>query len=242
MIKTYLNIKNIQKEVFVNFPTKEEIEFEIKNSNISEVPNVETAILGYVSGLEYLSSQKEWEGNGDFLWKNLDNNKILLGCKHSYWGDISGYVISALSEKNFKKVIYVGKLGTLNKSITPNNYIATGSKSVFMDGSSVEWNNLFKNLNAEEVKEGIHFTLPSVLQETKEWVIENENSVDFVDPEIGHMAKESVKNNMDFSYLHIISDNLSYKYDEDLSNERKEGIILKRNKLIKIIGDCIREI
>ena len=86
---------------------------------------------------------------------------------------------------------------------------------------------------------GQHVTLPSVMQETKSWLGENAK-YDFVDPEIGHMAIGAMEAGVDFSYLHIVSDNLSAKYDEDLSNERKSTIRRKRNNSFSSIISALR--
>ena len=59
-----------------------------------------------------------------------------------------------------------------------------------------------------------------------------QDKYDFVDPEIGHMAKAANENGISFGYLHIISDNLNKNYKEDLSNEREGSVIEKRKKLI----------
>ena len=242
LIKTALKLLEIEKEVITCFPTPKEIIREVKKSNISCIPKCKVAILGYVTGLNYLSNDLNWNGNGDFLWKKIDTNKLLIGCKHSYWGDIFGYVVSALAKMGFEKVIYVGKLGTLNEELIPNETIATGNKSMFLNGKIIEWNNIFKSVNEEAIKEGIHFTLPSIIQENKQWVDKMNGKINYVDPEIGHMANSANINNIEFSYLHIISDNLSKKYAEDLSNERKNEIIIKRKKLLKIIGKSLIEL
>ena len=41
--------------------------------------------------------------------------------------------------------------------------------------------------------------MPSIIQETNEWVINNCEKIDYVDPEIGHMAKSALDNNINFS-------------------------------------------
>ncbi len=242
LVKTYLSLLGIEKIITVQFPTVSKIESQLIKSNINEVPKCKTVILGYVQGFEYLSSTENWLGTGDFLWKLITDDKILVGCKHSYWGDISGYIVAALARKGVERVIYVGKLGTLNEKYAPNETIATGNKSIFIDGSLVEWNNIFADFNYDTIKNGVHFTLPSIIQETTDWVLQNKNEIAFVDPEIGHMAKSALQNGISYSYLHIISDNLSKKFSEDLSNERKEDVLIKRKKLIKTIGDCLMDI
>lgn len=240
MIKYYLEILNLNKKLITIYPSEGEIRNTIENSNLKCIPNASTVIMGYVNGLEYLSNNKNWIGTQDFMWKSINDKKILLGCKHSYWGDISYYVVELLASLGVKNIIYSEKLGTLNEEYLPNQMLATGNKSIFKDGSIINWDNLFDNaINSENIKYGVHATMPSILDETKEWVNQNKYSVDFVDPEIGFMAKAALDNNINFSYLHIISDNLSRKFDEDLSNERKESVILKRKRLIKQIGDNI---
>lgn len=242
LIKTYLNILGINKPVKTFFPSASDINSQLMKSNIKDIPKCKTVILGYVVGFDYLSKDNYWKGNGDFLWKEINDSKILVGCKHSYWGDIAGYIVSYFAKHGVENVIYVGKLGTLNENNKPNETIATGSKSIFIDGNSIEWENMFDKETNSLIKNGIHYTLPSIIQETKIWVEENKNTIDFVDPEIGHMAMAAHNCGIRFSYLHIVSDNLSKKFDEDLSNERKEEILVKRKKLIKTIGNCIEKI
>lgn len=163
LIKTYLTILGINKKIIVQFPTVEEIKNQLKCSNINEIPKCKTVILGYVQGFEYLSKAEKWFGTGDFLWKKITDDKLLVGCKHSYWGDIAGYIVAELARKGVKRVIYVGKLGALDKNFIPNETIATGNKSIFIDGSFVEWKNLFEDFNSNSIRKGIHYTLPSVI-------------------------------------------------------------------------------
>lgn len=242
MVKTLLLMKGINKEVKYKLPTSETIYQEIKKSSITEVQNVKTVILGYVEALETLSDDKEWKGGGDFKYKNITNDIILLGCEHSYWGDISYYVVKKLAEQGVQNVIYIGKLGSLESRDRPNEKIATGNHSIFHDGAEVKWNNIFKNYCDNDIVDGVHYTIPSVLKETKEWVENNKNKIMFVDPEIGQMAKAAVENDIIFSYLHIISDNLTKDYTEDLSNERKTDVKKKREKLLSKIKGIIYNI
>ena len=147
-----------------------------------------------------------------------------------------------LAEKGIKRIVYSGKLGALNPKLIPNKMLATGNMSILPNGQVVKWNNLFEKLKHDSVFHGVHATIPSVLQETKAWAVENMHKISFVDPEIGHMAVAANKANIEFSYLHIISDNLSTKFDADLSNERKPDVLNDRMKLCNIIGDAIKEL
>ena len=70
--------------------------------------------------------------------------------------------------------------------------------------------------------------------ESKEWLAKaNARGHDFVDPEVGQMALAAVETGLEFGYLHIISDNVAQKYDEDLSNERLKGVLYGRDRLYK---------
>lgn len=154
----------------------------------------------------------------------------LLMVKHSFWGDIGGRLITILADEGYKKVIFIGKLGSLCSDYQPNIFLASGNKS-YINGKFVTWKNIFSKCTADNLIKGIHITVPSVLTETKMWLKKNINKFDFVDPEIGHMAMSANKSGIGFSYLHIISDNVCKKYEEDLSNERRISVINKRLKL-----------
>ena len=103
-----------------------------------------------------------------------------------------------------------------------------------MDGEMVSWKNPLEPYlhHAPSVVTGVHCSLGSVLEETKKWLSSMEKSVDFVDPEIGRMAKASLDEGLQFGYLHIISDNLAQKYDRDLSNERNMDVCENRKRLM----------
>jgi pantothenate kinase type III len=50
------------------------------------------------------------------------------------------------------------------------------------------------------------------------------------------MAQAAVRSGVVFGYLHIISDNVAEKYEEDLSNERLASALAYRSKLF---GDVL---
>lgn len=63
----------------------------------------------------------------------------------------------------------------------------------------------------------------------------------FIDPEIGYMAKACIELGREFSYLHIISDNVVTSSIENLSNERDSNVQEKRKKLFLEIGEIISD-
>ncbi len=166
-----------------------------------------------------------------------------IGCRVSFWGNIAGNVIRALQQlSQVKCVLYVGKLGTLRPELSPNTCLATGNSS-FVCGELLKWQNpLEPFIRASPIiHQGRHYTLPSVLDETKVWLAERSMDTDWVDPEIGHMAKASLDGNTQFGFLHIISDNLAPKYKHDLSNERVEEVLRNRENVIGEIQRVLQE-
>lgn len=213
------------------------------SSNLKEVLKGDVAILGY--GLEQLIGDEtiEWEGKGNFSWvkKQIgDKTVVFIGGKHSYWGDIAGRIVSLLAKQGFKQLIYVGKVGGMNSSGIPNQTLATGDSS-FVDGETIRWKNLFDFAKRDpQVVFGEHYTIPSVMNETKEWLEKNKEYA-FIDNEIGFMAKAAQSEGVQFSYLHIISDNLNGGYEEDLTNERGNAAKEHRSKLLQKAKALIEE-
>ncbi|MGT2751197.1 hypothetical protein ACVRXF_09920 [Streptococcus orisasini] len=243
ILKSYFEIINKKVNINYRLPKSEECFKTLEESNLKELPKVKTVILGYVDPIGNLNY--DWEGEGVFKWKKFDTRSgkstLLLGCEHTYWGDISGYLVSELASMGVDTVIYVGKLGGLKSVFIPNESIATGNVSIIPNIGTIKWDNIFSSDDSPYIYEGVHVTLPSVLQETENWLefINREGNYDFVDPEIGHMARAANKLNIQFSFLHIISDNLELRHEENLSNERREDIRVKRKKLLEEIQSIL---
>ena len=234
LISTYYSL--LGRDISVSYvnPTLFDCYREIYLSQIAGIPRSEVVILGYVEQLSSLLPQQEWTGSGDFLYKiGFLNGKVtmLLGCLHSYWGDISGRLVEAIAQRGTETVIYVGKLGALKPQYQANSFLATGNIS-FLKGEIVQWDNLFGETQHTNLAHGSHYTLPSVIQETADWCNSVKHEYSFVDPEIGHMAAAANRYGIRFGYLHLISDNLVAKYSEDLSNERDLNILSKRANLL----------
>ncbi|MDO4170570.1 MAG: hypothetical protein Q4D45_11815 [Lachnospiraceae bacterium] len=201
--------------------------------------------MGYVEGLDFLSSDITWQRSGNFFYKTFKTKSgtaLLLGCTHTFWGEIAGRIVAYLAEMGVKRIIYSGKLGTLNPDLIPNQSLATGNLSILPNGQVVIWKNLFENIHHKKIYHGVHITIPSVLQENINWALTQKETISFVDPEIGHMAYAAQTSGVEYSYLHIISDNLCRKYQYDLSNERENNVIAHRQILLKIIGQAIIEL
>lgn len=248
IIATYLSLKGRDHNtVLYTLPSQQECMKPILNSNLAEMGSVDIVIVGYVHGLERWT-EGSWDsshGSRLFSWKKSVSKRgysiAFLGCRVSFWGDIAGNIVRALQRLNRAQcVIYVGKLGSLRTKHTPNQCLATGCQSVV-------WNELFMWVNPLEsslkmspsVAQGVHYTLGSVLDETKDWLLSIRKGHDFVDPEIGHMAKASLEGGTGFGYLHIVSDNLAQKYKHDLSNERLAEVLQGRKRLVLEIQEIL---
>ncbi|KAK4160420.1 hypothetical protein QBC43DRAFT_325484 [Cladorrhinum sp. PSN259] len=215
---------------------------------------VDTVILGMVWHLSNLTSwpsvQFEGTGNGPWQWiirhyPESNRRVAFLGFRPAFWGCISGEVIHLLSRRfpSIKEFIYIGKLGALTPNIPPNQFLATGSQSL-LNNRIISWDNCLSTSVSEVAKDAVivgnHVTLGSVLHETKEWHTKHcAMGMDFVDPEIGNMAQAAVRSGRRYGYLHLITDNLGTKYDEDLSNERTESVLARRKGLYQTIREVM---
>lgn len=222
----------------------------LRATNLTQFPGkgVDTVILGLVWHLPRLTGSVEWSGSGPWQWILRSFNGRLvafLGFRPAFWGDISGEVVHYLaSHFGIEEVIYLGKLGVLKQGVRPNRWLATGGESL-VNGRILRWNNVLAPSVTRQAKdsaiEGSHVTLGSVLHETKYWHAKLVDTINFVDPEIGMMAQASVRSGIGYGYLHMITDNLGQKYDEDLSNERTETVLRHREKLHQVVQDVLED-
>lgn len=222
----------------------------LESTNLPLFPGhgVDTVILGLVWHLPRLTGSEPWHGDGPWQWiiRTFGNRKVaFLGFRPAFWGCISGEVVHYLaSHFAVKQVIYLGKLGVLKPGVQPNAWLATGSSSL-VHGRTINWDNVLtpaiEKRGREGVIDGAHVTLGSVLHETRDWHGKLVDSIDFVDPEIGMMAQAAVRSGIQYGYLHMITDNLGQKYDDDLSNERIERVLLRRRRLHEIVQDVMEE-
>ena len=222
-------------------------------TNLLQMPKVDVVVTGLVHRLEDLTGGSPFVGSRDdeFAWVVKRFGKsgktvAFLGCRFSFWGSIAGDLVRVVAKHTgAKQVIYFGKLGTTRPSVQPNRYLASGDSSWVPDVGVVQWNNILApTLNAATNKIpliiGKHETLPSVLFETKDWLDDAKaRGHDFVDPEVGQMALAAVETGIEFGYLHIISDNVAQKFDEDLSNERLKGVLYGRDRLYKMVNQLL---
>jgi hypothetical protein len=208
-------------------------------------PKCDVVIIGMVDKLCEITNNEPWYGNGEFSWsiKKIGNSKVaLLGCKFSFWGDIAHILLLILKFMKVKDVIYIGKVGGIISYSVPNTALATGFSSR-LKGRDISWDSIIK-LSSDQRKNifcGKHVTLPSVIQETTDWLYTaKKNKFYFVDPEIGWMAYAAKLYGMGFGYLHIISDNLSRPHQENLSNERDFNTLIKRRLLFSSICEIVK--
>ena len=250
IVKTYLALEGDGGEVVVRYvePSKEECLKPLEESNLGKMGVVDVVLVGYVHRLGRWTEEGSWEdGDEDdqlFAWKIITHKGLriaFLGCRICFWGDIGGNLVRVLQELNSPKcILYIGKLGSLRAEHEPNQWLATGCQSLVHD-HLVTWKNpLERHIHHfPNVAQGVHYSLGSVLDETKEWLLATEKGYDFVDPEIGHMAKAAGEGGTEFGFLHIVSDNLARKYVHDLSNERRMEVVRDRRVLLDGVEDIL---
>ncbi|OTA87538.1 hypothetical protein M434DRAFT_58853, partial [Hypoxylon sp. CO27-5] len=236
IISTYLREKQQQGQILtppshVSFApsSSSDTRRALERSNLTQLPKgVHTVVLGLVHRLDQLTGPVSWDGDGGcFGWtvRQFNNRSVaFIGFRPSFWGDISGEIVRLLASKHgVREVLYVGKLVSVRKGVTPNTQLATGTKSLVGD-KVVVWENVLDDsigrYAATCVTEGTHMSVGGILHDTEDWLAKLPKNVAFVDPETGLMAQAAKESGIRFSYLHIISDNLAENNEGDLSNER----------------------
>ena len=114
-----------------------------------------------------------------YAWQRAEDQGrrvLYLGYLHSIWGDAAGRVVSRLAALGARRVVYIGKVGSLDPAIAPNTCLATGDSSVLADGP-VTWRDFFAGLAAQpDVRPGVHVTSPSILLEDESWLARQRGS------------------------------------------------------------------
>ncbi|GJJ11042.1 hypothetical protein Clacol_005273 [Clathrus columnatus] len=255
LLNTYLKLTRgesaaADKVYFQPTSSSETIRCLTTHTNLLDIPNAEVIVLGLIHRLgEARQSTESLNGSEEFAWElrrtKSGRTVAFIGCRFSFWGSIAGDIIRVLAtQTGARKFLYIGKLGTTIPDIAPNRFLATGDYSL-VGGISIKWINSLQSLIREKdhraiIVEGRHETLPSVLYETLEWLSDAKRARhDFVDPEVGHMAQAALESKVEFGYLHIISDNVSRKYSQDLSNERDSGVLERRDILYQLLNEYV---
>ncbi|KAK8070277.1 hypothetical protein PG994_006893 [Apiospora phragmitis] len=251
IIANYLKIRENQggfsghaltpsSRVFFEPASCSDTQMALQATNLGEFPGdgVDTVILGLVWYLPRLTgADTDWSGDGPWQWiiKSFGARRVaFLGFRPAFWGDISGEVVHTLASR----------FGIKEPEVAPNMWLATGGRSL-VHGRVVEWASALgasvERRRNGAVIVGTHVTLGSLLHETKSWHSQLVGEVDFVDPEIGMMAQAAIRSGIRYGYLHMITDNLGRKYDEDLSNERKESVLRHRARLHQVVQDVVED-
>lgn len=237
LVKSYVDNHCLDREVSYYLPDEQTTLAMVSSTIADDMPKAHIVVYGNVDKLPMLSDVK-WTAKGEisFYMHKTDNHQSILfvGCEYSVWGNTATSFLRILQKRTqCQTFIYIGKLGTLVDEIIPNTRIAISSESN-IKGEIIRWKNLFDVHSAAFIS-GKHYTLPSVIQESYEFVRSIEDEYIFIDPEIGYFAKEANRLKIQFSQLHIISDNIKKIHEENLSNERKENVLEKRENLWKLI-------
>ncbi|OQE46788.1 hypothetical protein PENCOP_c001G07751 [Penicillium coprophilum] len=252
LIAYYLRLNSIKATASVveyTLPSSKACMDILLQSNLQFMGAVDTIILGYVDHLA--NEYHTWETGTDlpnqlFAWKYIqlaDGSVVaFVGSMMSLWGDIIGDVVRTIRTKHkISNVLYLGKAGSLRSQDEPNKVLVTGESSR-VDGKLLSWESpLTKTLSTMEIPDlyqGTHVTVPSPLVETEDWLTRNQKRANWVDCEVGYLAEACQENNIQFGYLHFISDNVAQKHMYSLATERQDAVISARMD----IWDKVRQV
>ncbi len=240
IIATYLNmLGRYRDQVDYEIPSESTCAAAIDRLDIDTSVD-HLVVLGW--GLGNFVNSAPWVHCRGYAWQRtkVEGRRVLyVGFLHSIWGDVASRVVSRLAALGARRIVYVGKVGSLDPHIAPNTSLATGSCSIMADGR-VSWPDFFGDIAADQpdVRSGVHVTSPSILLEGKRWLTRQQGNR-FVDPEIGHMGSAARAAGIEFGFLHVVSNNLAREYTADLSNERLGTVIERRTRLLYRIHEII---
>ncbi|KAK2051134.1 hypothetical protein LY76DRAFT_599561, partial [Colletotrichum caudatum] len=216
-----------------------------RRSKLSQLGPADIAIFGEVHCLSELLPGQWWNVNETtddiFAWHKYHSSTgktiALIGCKEGLWGEAGSAIIHALKDMcRIECAVYVGKVGALNGEYTPNEWIATGNEAYLGNKRcSVRWKNpLERSLGHHPgIAKGKLVTVSSPLYETQDWLQQWNKTATWVDCDTGYMAVAAEETKVQFGYLHIVSDSLTARYKDDLSNEDDDTVKYRRNVLYR---------
>ena len=236
LVEAGLALLGSEADVELSLPSQAQQDFFVERLFQGVRIDSRYVLLGYVEKL-FQEPSNGWSDTYGLRTSRIriaGTDVLAVGCEFSYWGDLSGSLVSALIRRGVRDIVYVGKLGALDATITPNNFLATGHSST-VEGRLVEWDSVLAGIGASDsllLTGQRHITVPSVVDETKAWWLETREAHDLVDPEVGQMARAAVDHGARFDYLHLVTDNLSGDHREGLYDERTEPIAEARRRLL----------
>jgi hypothetical protein len=179
-------------------------------------------------------------------------NVVLFGVKHSYWGDLVQHVTECILQAKPKQIIFTGKCGIITKStrfdlfrsfFTPN--------SIYLKNKILDVHNSLARRLAPKYTSSHHFTVETVMEETYDWrdrVLDIVPAQDqyclTVDNEIGYIATQIYQYNrrstkkVEFGAIVIPTDYVRSKdeaalvVNQDLEVNRVSDLIKKNKKIV----------
>lgn len=185
----------------------------------------------------------------------------LVGCKNSFWGNISAKLVLKMCELGAKEIIYIGKLGTLEKSnavykkiYSPSTYVYMNQNKVLAKIDNNELINPFLGISykGKNLDSGSHLSVSTILEENIEQrEIAKEFMVNSIDNEISSIAyaikcfNVNQSRNVHFGCLHLASDFLHGKTDtffntENLVKKRNIRTDAKKNLMLDKIAEVLK--
>jgi hypothetical protein len=244
--------------VMEHLPSTQDCTAIFESSNLQLMGPVHTVVIGYVDRILPKNSQSYWRTGTDdpdqiFGWRifrRRDGDRVaFLGCMISLWGDVLAHLIPALKAfNNVKCILYIGKAGSLRPLDLPNRVVVTGNTS-YLNGELISWENpLYPTINHRQrmdisahVFRGTHVTVSSPLDETQAWFSNWKDKAQWVDCEVGHIARACKSLGIDFGYIHVISDNVAKHCSQNLATDRDPDVVRNRNIAFREIWHIIRD-
>lgn len=209
----------------------------------SELPLVDVVIIGHVDHLPSTSVDWQYIDNFKYAGEFVGGHSVLyLEDEYGHWENHMYDVVKEVIQKTTAKtLIYTDGTGSLDPFYKVNKTIASGSRAILGD-KIVTWSNIF-NDNHSIITYGSIISLPSEINLAWDLVRSGTNE-DFSDFETAWAALACEELGVQFSYIHLVVDNLTnsdVKDIDELSDDERSQILETRNNYFLVIKEIILE-
>jgi hypothetical protein len=256
LVSTYFSSvdSEIAPTVEVIAPKRDAAADLFSHTNLADIGHADIVIIGYldtfpptwISSNEPMTKAGAHEKGRMFSWHKQKTRKghtvAYLGCAAALWGDSVAYLVQAMQLIcKLRCVLYVGRVGSLDPTLKPNQTLATGDL-YHVDGTVLRRHNALSEWTSKSklVQDGSLITVTSPLCEDQQWFQRWSKKHRWVDCETGYIARAAEQGNIDFGYLHIVSDNLGCQHAENLANEDEPTVQEERALLFREIDSILQ--
>ncbi len=237
--------------------------------------NGAVVIMGYSEQFcSLIEARDEWRRVADhkltdpvpseefFRYRVLERSNVrvlFLSMRHTFWGDISYFLVKELLSLGAKCILYGAKLGTLRHPNAVADPLFVPSTFAYVEGHSsrvVPLKTVSSCLGDDSFpNRGSHVSIPTIMMETKDRIdyLTQHDNFGSIDNEIGQMARAVQEWNnthpptehAQFGAVHFATDFLNMwqntpQHDKSMLNFTGDDLWKLKQKQAEIIWQCLK--